>query len=313
VGDPQITQQVESALRSLLGPGQLRVEESQLRPALRRLRLRDLSAASPDKMSQLAEILEVSWFLAATLHEVEVEPLPRITLSARVWAVDSPHVYWAGFTALTGADGVTWLALGGIDTLSALINESVRRLLAPVVLGGRPEKVGHASPLRHAFLHAGQAAEELGSVAVVPFDSITDRRPGEAADLATAAAEATLHEAGYSVLFPGLVASAMRGSGQLLRGELDAEARAKLAAAGADRALTGIVETYVKGSGLLADPHVAFAARLLDTGSGRIVWMGGDERFGSDAAGWFYRGKIRSGAGLMKEIMRSVVAGFSAQ
>lgn len=313
VGDPEIANQVEAAMALAIGPGQIQVAGESLRPVMRSLRLRDISAASPDELARLTEVMEVAWFLSATLHEAQAGPLPRITLSARLYVNGSPKLHWAGFTSLTGADELTWLALGGVDDLPALIHQAVRRLLAPLMLDGRQEGQRRTRPLAHAFLRSSQPAAALSGVAVVPFDSVTDQRPGETAELVTAAAEAALYEGGYQILFPGAVIAAMRRSGRLLRGELDTEVRRELALAGADRVFTGTIETYAPGGGLLSNPQVAVSARLLDTGDGRIVWTGGDERFGSDGEGLFRRGRILSGGYLTTEIMRSMVAGFSVR
>jgi hypothetical protein len=81
----------------------------------------------------------------------------------------------------------------------------------------------------------------------------------------------------------------------------------------ADVFFTGVVENYeFVRFGPEPEPRVALSVRLLDGHSGRILWMGGEEREGWDRQRLFGRGRIYSAGRLAEEMMQSLVASLVA-
>jgi hypothetical protein len=64
----------------------------------------------------------------------------------------------------------------------------------------------------------------------------------------------------------------------------------------------------VAGSGTEPDPSVALALRVLDVETGRILWMGGDERSGWDQIGLFRLGRIYTRGELARRMTEKLIA-----
>ena len=332
VGDPVLSGAIEETLYEELGSRHHLTEPVRLRDALRRLRIRDASLASPAALRQLAEEISVDWFFTATLHEAtETEltratqaftpeaavPVPQIILSARLLrrapataAGSGTDLGWVGFASASGLDGRNMLGLGVVEDPERLARQTVRRLVA--AFAEKPPTAAEARPDRSGYLRQGLSVERLGSVAVVPFEGVNDRDAMVAAETVTDLAFAVLHENGVRLVPKGLVNQIIRRRGTLLRGQIDSPTRAALHTdAGADFILTGTVETWeIRRRGPEPEPRVGVGARLIDAESGLILWMSGLERGGWDGMHPFGTGRTHSQGRLAQQIMRSLVAGF---
>lgn len=307
VGDPAAVALVEEALRSRLPAERVLIEPTDLRRILRRWRVRDLIDTRPLILSRLADELGVSWFLTVTLHEASAGPPPRVTLSGRAFAAGESTVHWAGFRAASGLDEKGWLGIGGTESLSELADEVVGRLIGPLLEPGpefEPRKT------RRGARQAAYLAEPLGPtgsmrIAVVPFDSVSDRNQLAGAEMITHAALAVLHDSGAPIVVPGLVTEIQRKGGRLSRGEVDLRVLERLRQqGGADWILTGTVETFDAGAGELPDPWIAFSARLIEVESGKIGWVDGQERRGRDSEALFGRGRLHSAGALALDMVK---------
>lgn len=310
VGAPELSGMIRGVVTRALGDADAElVEASGLRDRLRRLRIRSVSQVAPEKLAELTAELGVDWILSTTLHEIVEAEISYLTLSGTVIVVGRPELAWAGFLSATSIDQSSWFGVGVVEGLETLAAISTERLLIGLLTEPprRRERRG-LQRSAHTFLRQPVTTGKAVLVAVVPFDSVTDRSPGKAAEIITASALAVLHEAGFSVLHPGVVDWLFREQGRLLVGQVDPLGWRGLAnELSVALVLTGTVETYLEGSGLKPDPWVAFSARLVSTEDGTIVWTGGLERRGSDSDGAFELGRIYSTATLAHEIMRSLI------
>ncbi len=349
VGNPQIAAAVEAALRGGLAENHTLVDAKHLRDAQRRLRLRDTSQASPDVLARLGEQTAAEWFFSATLHEAlkgratrasraytlgtsgrAAEPVPQIILSARVvrLSAGAPALGWAGFEAASGLDDRRLLGLGVVSDPEQLALAVTRRLVDAFEqdLAGDTAWPG-ARPADGGYLR--RPIEAGGTIAVVPFHSVTTRDATLAGEAVTELAYAVLHRSGARLVLPGLVNEIQRERGALLRGEVDAEARDKrrrlrllrgevdaetrqeLHRRGAELILTGTVEAWeVRGGSVEPEPHVAFSARLIDAENGTILWWNGQDRRGWDRSHALGLGRVHASGVLAEEVMSSLIASF---
>ncbi len=310
VGDPETAALVEAAVRQELSAQRPLREATGLRAVLRRLRIRDVAGAPPPALEQLAGEFDAGWFCSLTLHEASATPVPRVTVSAQIYAAGDDRLHWAGLEAASGLDDKRWLGLGGVADLAELAEEVSRRLVQPLTVAGRSPAYPRLGSSRTGFLLPGSALRGGTRVAVVPFDSIADWRPAAAGDLLTQAALAELHDQGMVLVLPALVSEVQRRQGRLWRGQVDAATRSDLhETAGAERILTGTVEIFDPGLAIEPEPWISLSARLLDGRSGGIEWSDGLERRGRDSQSLFRLGRTYSAGVLARAMVRSLLAG----
>lgn len=297
-GDSAAVRAVEEALARGLAEGGALVDRESLRDALRRRRIRNLDAASPEELRALGGELGADRFVTAVVHLAEREVCPRLAVSARSYDAATGEVSWAGFEAGSGLDRRGLLGLGVVETLEPLAGDLARRLL-----DGLRAK-GAAPP-------AGAARGPV--VAVVPLSGLAATDATRAAETVTEAVRAALVAAGASVLSPNRVADSLRSERVFAWGALDAPVRRALAEAGADLLLTGSVEAWdARGDGLEPEPVVAVALRAVDARTGRIVWTGALDRRGWDRQGLFRLGRVHDHGSLAARIAERLVAGLAA-
>jgi len=284
-GDGPATFAVEQALGAEFRARADVVDPGRARRALRQLRLRNGDAAAPDLLQELGRILGADFLITATLHDAERRGVPRITVSVRAYSGAGGELLWTGFAAGSGLDHRGVFELGLIDRIEALAPGIVRRmmddLLGTGLTGGRAHTLARAT-----------YATEPGRVAVVPVDSVTDRRSTANAETVTEAFRTALHRAGFLTVTPGCAGDVIRRRQAGFWGGVGSETRAGLRElCDAAYVVTGSVEAYEVG-GLLNEPEplVAVALRMVDTGTGRILWMGG-----LDGGGWDHSGLLRTG------------------
>lgn len=343
VGDPAVAASVEDALRRTLASRAQLVDPVRLRDAQRRLRLRDASQASPAALARLGELTGAGWFFSATVHQATERrltrasqafvsdrpaagPVPQITLSALAIRLRSgapgtgaarpgdAELAWAGFAAASGLDGRRMLGLGVVDDPELLARRVAEHLVETFVreIAAGPASADPAPPDLGGFRRRPISVEDLGRVALVPFGSVTERHATRAGETSSGLALAVLYRSGAELVLPGRVNQVLRRRGVLPRGEIDAEARAALRAdAGADSILTGTVEAWeVGGLGAEPEPRIAFSARLIDAGSGSILWWNGQDRRGWDRSRLLGSGRIHAAGRLAEDMMQSLVAGL---
>ncbi len=341
VGNPQVAAVVEEALGQALAEGHELIDPIRLRDAQRRLRLRDTSQAGPATLARLGELTAAGWLFSATLHQASENRasraaraytgttsaggVPQIVLSGRVIRLNGDReraapearepaiLGWAGFEAASGLDRRRLLGLGVVADPELLARDVARRLIEAFEQG-RPDaaKEGARRPARGGYLR--RPIDAGGTIAVVPFHSVTARDATVAGETVTDLALAVLHGNGaghkWNIMLPGLVNEILRRRGTLLRGEVDAEVRAELREHGADLIMTGAVEAWEVRRGAEPEPRVGLSARLLDAESGAILWWNGQDRRGWDRSRALGLGRIHASGALAEEVMESLVASF---
>jgi len=300
-GDSAAVAVVDQTLRDELSRLGRLIGPEQTRDALRRLRIRNGDRAAPALLQQLGEELAADWLVLATFHDADRRLVPRLTVSARVYAQATGELVWVGFQGGSGIDGRKLLGLGAIQELEGLVPVVVRKLLRN--LPGDPREVKATSSGRQRFSGSG-----LGKVAVVPLAGATARRGTPNAETVTEAMRARLFADGVDLVSPNTSYEALRRLQGGQWGGVTAVTRTALhETAGADTILTGAVEAYaVGGSELEPEPRVAIAMRLLDAATGDILWTGWLERSGWDRGGPFGLGRIYSRGALTENIVETL-------
>jgi hypothetical protein len=218
--------------------------------------------------------------------------MPRVTLSASAFSAGGRAIDRAAFSATSARQGLPWLGLGDVPDTAALVSLSVEALVVDFL--AEPAENAH-SPIE-------------GTVAVIPFNAVTDRDAPLAAELATSAAHAEILRQGIRLVFPGLVEAVQRRLGRVWRGELDQTTSATLREeSGADFIWTGTVEKLDLGAGPEPTPVVTFSARLIETQANRIVWSGGHHRQGVDGERLFGSGRVYSAGNLIESGMAALL------
>jgi hypothetical protein len=308
VTDSEITSVVEAELEEALKSRGVLIDASSARPALRRLRLRRLEDVEPATGRRLAEDLGADWLIGLTIEEVWREPVAGLTLSARAVRAGDPEVRHALVSA-TGVDGLRLLGLGVIFDPAELVATAMARLLTDLDLSSVDRPVGDL---------ASAGGGELGRIAVVPLTSSVLEDASGVSRLATLALFSVLEHQGIDVVAENALAAVLRRQKATRWGELDRETRAVIAGElEADIILTGSVGEFSAGWGGEPRPRVAVALRALDAETGRIVWTGGMEKDGWYRQKPFRRGRIRTRAELLEDLLnrqvldlrRSAVAG----
>ena len=312
-GDSELGLHVEGILRGELSlAGYVLVEPRPVRDALRRHRLRYADLVAPDELAGVAEDLGVAWFISSTLHAVKIDNVPRITVSARLYVAGQQTIAWAGFESRDGLDSRGVLGVDVVEDFEVLTRDVLRRLVADLTDAGRSDHQnrGRQGPDRAGFRREPITLDRLGTVAVIPFDSVADQDPSGSAETVTSLTLAVLYRRGVPVLVPGSVSGVLRTQGRLWRGAADhATLNAVGEAAGADTILTGTVESYSNRGGLRGGgPRVAVSGKLLDVHTGQILWIHGQNR--ESVGGPFGTGRVRDPGKLAEEIVESLVAGF---
>ena len=310
VGDTDVANAVESYLAlslsnqfSMAAPGPLRDE-------LRRLRIRAAARAAPETLNRLADKLQVGWFVAAAIHEVVHQPIPRITVSLRAFRAGSNRLGWAGIESATLADGISWLGMRPAGDMTFLIRTVTGRLAEGLAAPAEPSpphlRLGRA---KSEFLRQPHTPMPSGQVAVVPFSSMAEDRSTLPVATATVATQATLLEYGYHVVHPGVVDQALRAQGKYNLGEVNRELRLSLSQdENVAWVMTGAVEVYEQRPTSRDGPWVALSARLVEAADGSILWMGSQDQQGVNTKSAFEQGIILSSGRLTQEITRSLIA-----
>ena len=267
------------------------------RDALRRLRLRNRDAAPQEQLQRLGKELGAGWLVSATVHDASGELYPNITLSVRVYSGATGEALWAGFAGGSGLDGPRILGLGVLEDLEPLVTAVTRKLLASL-------------PAQTPAIEATPGApRSTGRVALVPLSASTVATATRSAETVTEAVRARLLRSGIPLVSAGRVQESIRRYQDGRWGGITREARIDLHdEAGARFVLTGAVEAYdVPGGTLAPRPRVVVAMRLLDAGSGRIVWMDSQEQ---DEAGprLFGIGRARSAGEAASRAVETLLA-----
>jgi hypothetical protein len=309
-GSPDAAAVVEETFRQLLSIHHDLPDAVAVRDRLRRLRIRNPAAILPEFLKPFAPGDGRVRFFSTTLYRAEAGRYANVTVAARVLDPDSSRIVWSGFRAVCGRDSPGWFERGHLEDLSLVILEAVGDLVADFEGSGTVSKT-LVEPAQHAFLRDLPSIEELGTIAVIPFENGT--REIGAGEMVTDLAVAVLQRRGATLLAPGFVEEVIRRGRGVRFGGIDRQLRTTLGGVGeVDVFFTGMVEQFkvAAGGGV---QEVALSARLVDARTGRILWMAGMEKRGSDPDTLFPLHRAWTTDQMAEEMMESLIASFAGK
>jgi hypothetical protein len=235
-------------------------------------------------------------------------------LSARMVRADGA-VAFSSVTGLTSDETEGLLGLGRAGTLQALsdrtLNSLLRNFPAP---GARAKSEPRATPLLKAapatYKAVALSGKAVRRVCLLPFENFTQTReaPRVLADVLQheLVASGRFEVVEASELRAALVAEKVRGLGGLEPAHLAALGKRL----GTTLFLRGSVYRYTDPGPRNASstPELDVEMALVDAGTGRIVWTGGNARRGRDYKGLFQLGALRSVVALSDQIFGEIVS-----
>ncbi|MBD3866978.1 MAG: hypothetical protein IFK94_02545 [Acidobacteria bacterium] len=284
-----------------------------VRDGLRAGRIRDAGATTPSRLAGLALELDATRFLSVTLHQAVEGAIPIITLSAQSFEAGENRLSWAGFRSASGLDERKMLGLGVIENLDDLARRTTRRLMEDFLKPetGRTGRIKVPTPKEGTYLRSMLNTRTMSKMAVLPFDSVVNRQPQAAAEMATAALMAVLHRKGAPLTHPGIVDETLRRRYEQRYGGLDELSRAALKIGGGARwFITGTVETLEMKGGIEPVPWIALGVRVVDVETGQIFWIGGLERTGEEEENVFGLDRVHSPGELLDGMLDGISAAF---
>jgi len=307
---------VELALRER---GYEVVDPNALEPFLFRQRIRATGKLSKEQLGALGREFAVSLAIVGSIDLFADTPgNPQWGISGRLLETASGEIVWANAAGFTGDDFTGFLGLGTITSPDQLATKVVGDLFREFPAGDVPAGPQGAAPIRRVkpakvppgvFRDPGLATEPPQRVAVLPFENGTERR-GAALIVDDLMAVALFQVGPFAVADPGEVRRALQTLGLAPYGGIELDALHKIGdAAGVDAVILGRVEDYNEGlrPGTSTSPSIALDARMLDTKTGRILWMGYHSARGEDSQIVLEFGKIKSMVPLALKVIAELV------
>lgn len=258
------------------------VTVDQIRPDLRRLRIRSRGLLSEREMRTISNTTGVSYLLVSTVDVFEEGSNPEFGISLRLLSAANMRIVRASSDAATGADFIGLFGLGGIDAI-----DSLAAVIVPRAFEGLDRPVPIEWPA--TFWHPRPR------VAIVTFDNLSEsRRAGEAV---TNLLISRLVVDGYEVIEPGLLNEIYLRNHLIPRGEIGYDLLDQVYEKySPDWILTGVVSTFDRGAGTLsqASPEIEVDARVLRAETGKILWTWSSERSGRGEASLLGLGRVYS-------------------
>ncbi len=266
------------------------VSDRDLRPVLRRFRIRSVGMIGREDAQTIREHEGVTFLLVGSLDVYRAEENPEVGLSVRIVDTRDMAIIKASSAAATGEDFAGLFGIGQVSSIYTLTDRVLDRLF---------EELGPSLVDRTAA--TGSEPPDI-RVALIPFDNASDH--AYAGHVVTHVLLSELVRCGYAVLEPGIVNQLLLDERVQARGALDL---AFLGALGrkfdATFVVTGTVDRYrpESGGGDGTPPELAYGARLLDAASGRLVMAYEEEIDGAASETLFGMGRRHSIGTLARE------------
>lgn len=285
-----------------------------LEPFLAQRRIRTTGKLSREELAALGREFGVPWVLVGSIDLfADTAGNPQWGVSGRLLETESGRILWADAAGLTGEDFTGFLGLGTITSPEILADRTVqeffRRLRSPDG-GMEPVKANRSRRLaRRIFRDPLLDSDPPKRVAILPFENGTERRG--AALIVDDLILVELRQAGrFDVADAGETQRVLRSLGVAPYGGIDLESLRRIGeAAGVDAVILGRVGDYNEGlrPGASTSPSVALDARMLETATGRILWMGFHEAQGEDSQIVLEFGKIKSMVPLAMKVIAEMI------
>ncbi len=294
------------------------VEAKSLEPFLFRHRIRATEKIRREQLVALGSEFGASLALVGSIDLFADTPAnPQWGISGRLLATDSGTILWAGAAGFTGDDFTGFLGLGTVTFPDRLAALAVDRLLSDLPPAGvqleiakSSRAVGSRKALGRVFRHPLLDTEPPKRVAVLPFENGTER--GGAALIVDDLLVVSLVRVGlFEMADPGEVTYGLQTLGLTPYGAIDLDALRSIGGkAGVDAVILGRVEDYNEGlrPGTSTSPSIAIYARMLETKSGKILWMGYHEGRGEEYQIVLEFGQIKSMVPLAMRVIAELVS-----
>ena len=268
------------------------LSEAEVRPALRRFRIRSVGEISVDGARIIGDATGADAILVGSIDVFTVEDTPEVAISVRVVEVGEVVVAWAASESASRLDFAGPFGTGGTESIDALVDHTLNRLFDRldrwIAEGGRAE------PSRRPRL------------AIIPFDSAADYP--NAGDIVSTILLPALVDDGFEVIEPGIVRELGRRRAHATRGSVDYPFLSALATEyGTQIAVTGTVESFQRSRSEGAAPAVVeISARLLDATPPSLIAGFHDTKSGHDSETLFRQGRCHAVGRLTGEVMKSL-------
>ncbi len=249
----------------------------ELRPALRRHRIRSQGMIGSRDAHLLASELDLDYFLLGSWDVYVQGDNLELGLSLRVLDAGSLELVRAVSRGRTAVDEVGWLGLGRVDSLGTLAELLVRDALSGILPLGP----------------AGKAPGDLPPVAVIPLDNLSET--DHAGAVCGSVLVSRLMARGFPVIEPGFIRELQLETETAYRGGIDREdLQTVVRVLQPQVVITGTVDVFapVVGDPAVGVPEVALGLRMIAPHAGRVLLAREISLKGSDSDGWFQRGRI---------------------
>ncbi|HSD50542.1 MAG TPA: hypothetical protein VLG48_03965 [Candidatus Methylomirabilis sp.] len=280
------------------------IESNSLEPFLIRHRIRATEKIHREQLAALGKELGASLALVGSIDLFADTPgNPQWGIAGRLLSTDNGRMLWADAAGFTGDDFTGFLELGTVTSPDRLAELTVDKLFNDFPSGGvavespRLTRTGRSRKVSGRLFRDPQLdAEPPMRVAVLPFENATERR-GAALIVDDLMIVGLFRVGRFEVVDPGEVSHALQTLGIAPYGGIDLDSLRRIGEAlGADVVILGRVEDYNEGlrPGTSTSPSITLDARMLETRTGKILWIGYQESNGEDFQVVLEFGKIKS-------------------
>jgi hypothetical protein len=247
------------------------ISDNDLRPTLRRHRIRGGGILTPDDILDIRTATQASAILFGSVDFYTEGINPELGLSLRIVDIASLEVLYAASASVTGADLAGWFGMGRKDSISELMGPALQEVLQSFDIQRMSEAL------------AGENLPQGSTLALVPFEEHSEYP--FAGSIFTGVLNAELFRRGYRLLDPALLGEVYLRARRAPRGEVDLPlVNSMHVDLGALWVLTGGVDHFAPSTGdPLSAPELEIHARMLDASNGRLVFNFESELMGSPA------------------------------
>lgn len=276
------------------------VTSEQLRPILRRNRIRSTGQISVDDAKIISESGNITTILIPSIDFYNASTYnPEFGMSLRIVRPDRMQVIGAVSVSSTGLDHIRLFGVGKIEDIDSLIGFVVNKAVNDLL-----KQIDRLSDQEILY-------SKTKRIAVLQFNNLSETR--KAGSIIANWTISQLIERGLVVIEPGAVAEIASILGDLPVGGID-QLRLKTIAwfYELDYIITGQVDLLRMGRGnsKTATPRLELSARLLEAETARIAMTYHCEASGDDGHIAFGMGKVRSAGGLLSKKLDNMLDEF---
>ncbi len=271
------------------------IRPENLRPTLRKYRIRSMGRMSAEDAHLLQQETGAEYILLGSVNTFETEILSRVSLSFRLVHISTMRIVWAMSDAAVGREFSRAFGVREVLDMEDMAWRVIDRIFTDFDKRrpGLPSKI-YATP--------------KAKIAVVPFDNTTGNR--FAGEVVSDMVLSGLVQKGFAVVEPGNVNELLVKNHIESRGEIDLPTLAKVYSDfGVDWVVTGSVLQFsqARGESVASQPEFEFGARLIDAATGRIVATYNDARGGNDSETIFGMGRCWSLGQLARKSLKGLI------